>query len=136
MTTIAWDGESLAADKNIYSDNSLCGKEKKIFKSGKDWITGTGNVEDIQAFMEWYKHGEKKPKITDDFQGVVLREDGRIFEYEGGLYAVEIKTPTAWGSGWEFALASMDHGCNAKEAIKYATKRNVFTGGGVQVVKC
>ena len=38
------------------------------------------------------------------------------------------------GSGRKFALSAMDFGCGAVDAIKYAAKKDIFTGGEIQVV--
>lgn len=39
----------------------------------------------------------------------------------------------AFGSGANFALAAMDHGKSAKEAVKYAITRDIYSGGRVRV---
>ena len=39
------------------------------------------------------------------------------------------------GSGQDWALAAMDFGCNAKDAVKYAMTRDIYTGGTVKVIK-
>ncbi len=37
------------------------------------------------------------------------------------------------GSGAKFAIAAMDHGKTAKEAVEYAMTRDIYTGGKVRV---
>ena len=39
--------------------------------------------------------------------------------------------PTAWGSGWQFALSGLDLGMTAVEAVEFAMKRDLNTGGEV-----
>ncbi|WP_210772140.1 hypothetical protein [Rhodanobacter lindaniclasticus] len=43
--------------------------------------------------------------------------------------------PLAIGSGWQFAIAAMDFGKTAKQAIEYAMTRDNGTGGGVDFVR-
>jgi hypothetical protein len=38
---------------------------------------------------------------------------------------------TAIGSGDKFAIAALDFGCNAIDAVKYAATRDCYTGGNV-----
>ena len=54
--------------------------------------------------------------IDDD----IFRED--LLEYSFSV-----------GSGSEYALAALDHGKTAKEAVEYAMTRDIYTGGKVNV---
>lgn len=42
--------------------------------------------------------------------------------------------PFAIGSGRDFALAAMDMGASAKEAVEAAAKRDVYTGGTIRTL--
>lgn len=57
--------------------------------------------------------------------------------YYGDTSPVEMPRdkPLAIGSGWQFALAAMDFGKTAKQAIEYAATRDNGTGGGVDYVR-
>jgi len=44
-----------------------------------------------------------------------------------------IKYNKGLGSGRDFAIAAMDHGKSAKEAVKYAMTRDTYTGGRIRV---
>lgn len=37
------------------------------------------------------------------------------------------------GSGYQFAIAALDLGKTAKEAVNYAKTRDIYTGGRVRV---
>jgi ATP-dependent protease HslVU (ClpYQ) peptidase subunit len=37
------------------------------------------------------------------------------------------------GSGFKFAISAMDHGKSAKDAVKYAATRDIYTGGKIHV---
>lgn len=47
---------------------------------------------------------------------------------------VWVERPFAIGSGRDFALAAMDMGATAKEAVEMAAKRDVYTGGTIRTV--
>lgn len=49
------------------------------------------------------------------------------------LKELAVEFDIAWGSGEEFALAAMDFGNSAEEAVKYAMTRDTCTGGKVHV---
>ena len=50
------------------------------------------------------------------------------------FYKTRITYNDANGSGHKFALAALDHGKTAEEAVGYAATRCVYTGGAVQVI--
>jgi hypothetical protein len=52
-----------------------------------------------------------------------------------GFWIDECKFSRADGSGYKFALGAMDHGKSAKDAVKYAMTRDIYTGGKVKVIK-
>ena len=57
-------------------------------------------------------------------------EDGAPIIYterkDGVIPAYNIRTDK-----WDITLTAMDHGKSAQEAVEYAMKRDVFTGGAV-----
>jgi len=134
MTTIAWDGEFLAADGQITRDISIeTLTERKLRKINHCWIGYAGSSSLFEMFIEWFKAQDERPDIGKNFVAVVLSDKG-LFEYDDALYPIKISYNAAWGSGRDFALAALDHGATAKEAIKYASSRDVYTGGRIQVV--
>jgi len=142
MTTIAWDGKVLAADRLVSSGDTLVGYEKKLAVFDmtlcvyKGVCAGTGSVDDIAAFIHWIKKGAdhiNQPTINDeDFMGVAII-NGILMEYGRGLHGNRIKYKTAWGGGSDFAIAYMDlvEGGGAVGAVKYAATRHLGTGGEV-----
>ena len=145
MTTIAWDGETLAADTKCTDGESFFGFESKIFESedGSRAAAATGNSDECTAFIDWFLAGadvEKRPlgenqEFGDDFRGVGVEvSDGAACCYEYGklLIADEVIYRMAWGSGWQWALAAMDLDHNAVDAVTYAATRDLGTGGSVE----
>jgi len=52
----------------------------------------------------------------------------------GVPYLSGVDVPFAIGAGSDYALGAMDYGASPEEAVRGACRRNVFTGGEIQVV--
>jgi ATP-dependent protease HslVU (ClpYQ) peptidase subunit len=67
----------------------------------------------------------------------ILIRDGAAFTVytdEDGRYCeTPLEHNSSMGSGEEFALAAMDFGLSAAEAVGYAMQRDIATGGAIQV---
>lgn len=86
---------------------------------------------------------------SDDFEMIMVQrkntKDIRQHLFTGRNYASDVhafslriekvKLPIcgseAIGSGWQWAMAAMDFGASAIEAVNYAKKRNCHTGGKI-----
>jgi len=140
MTTIALNikDREIAADGRctastlIVSDN-----HNKFDKVAGCTFAVAGNVSDIEALIDAYIYGSED-KETLQAEGLVLDggEAYLVHVVEGKCIKTPITGNYAIGSGCDFALAAMDLlGCTAKEAVKYAMKRDCATGGRIRVVK-
>jgi len=138
MTTIAWDGVSLAADTQLSSADTIVGSTEKIIKLKANlWIATTGYHSETGIFKEWVLHGQPqndKPKISEEFAAFILTSKG-LFEYDFLLYPMEVTNKCAIGSGSDWAIAAMDFQCNAAAAVRYASQRDVYTNSIIQIVK-
>ena len=70
--------------------------------------------------------------------GALLIKDGEVFlvyiDGEDFRYCeVKCDCNDTLGSGGVFALAAMDFGLSASEAVGYAMQRDIYTGGAIQV---
>ena len=141
MTTIAYDGKTLAGDKQTTYGNTpvVCTKLQRIKWKGKEAILGSsGAVIDCDIVIDWIIKGEKgKPEITqDEFDLSIL-----LVNSEGVHYMTEFpkwhhmgKVKWAIGSGSNYALGAMEAGKTAKEAIEIASRLDVHTGLGVDTM--
>lgn len=157
MTTIAFDGNTLAADSQTTQENiRLSNSAVKIFTrvaQSDDWaiegkrITAfgvAGNLHaanDLRRAMETFaghKAGDPFAKgIT--FAFIAIAEDRTVFV--GGKYSdddrswvVEAQAPVAVGSGGDFAMGAMAAGATAEQAVEIAARFDVNTGGLVQAI--
>lgn len=142
MSTIAFDGKTVAADKQS-TDNSIrraCSKIKRI-PSG-ELLAGCGPHGMVNVMMAWYEAGAdltKYPVGQNDNQDwailiVINPKTGKSIEYGKHPAIMEFDAgPWAWGSGREFAMAAMHCGCDATKAINVAAHFDTNTGIGVDV---
>ena len=144
MTTIAFDGEILAADTQMYCGNFKCQDPVTKIKVVEGIAYAiTGYVAWFDAWIQWYKSGSNPHhtpmcSFNDDNQGnlIVVQKDGTGFIYSKAMpYPARIGKLDAWGSGSEFAIGAMMHGATAIEAVEIAIKANSGTDGNVISIK-
>lgn len=136
MTTIAYDGRCLAADRNTTCSGSVFRSGPKIEKVKGGYVACCGNVAQIRHFLRWYRDGMKgKVPNLDDCEAIMV-VNGEVSVWLGGeQQPCANDEKLANGSGWKWALAAMDHGKNALEAVEYAATRDNATGGGYDCVQ-
>ena len=139
MTTIAWDGKTLAADRMASVGNSKNASTKKIYAiKGGGYAATSGHAGAGELMFRWLDHGA----VIDDYPlsdpelctVIVITEDGQLLQYDGpmpvrlnaGYYAI--------GSGRDFALAAMHLGHDAKKAVEVASVLDQSTGNGIDSV--
>lgn len=145
MTTVAFDGQTMAADTLAVDNWGL--KEKTLEKiwankylliggageSGQiqTWLAGLDQLEtDLDDLIEaGYKPYAKES--NDPALLVVCRMTGRIYRHVGGRFLRSHYPQFAIGSGRDFALAAMHLGKSAREAVEVAMTFDNNTGGDV-----
>ncbi len=152
MTTLAIKDGIMCSDSQITSGETITSTETvKLFKIGTDIVGVGGSVCDSRVFVEYLEGlhlatdvrkeypsasiGDPDKPSNTDMQALVLSEDGSITAYYGFDYFNVTGTMYAMGSGRDFALAAMDAGLSAEESVQIAIKRDVYSGGDVQVMK-
>jgi ATP-dependent protease HslVU (ClpYQ) peptidase subunit len=139
MTTIAYNDKDkeIAVDSRM-TEGSLIITDKDIkFKvvNGVSFIS-CGGVSDGDTLIDVYL-GASTDKCELD-ANIIIANDCGVFcasYIENYLNVWKLNHNTAWGSGEKFALAAMDFGCSAKDAVKYAMTRDIYTGGKIRVIK-
>ena len=131
MTTVAFDGTTLAADSQI--NGSYVEYGNKIEKVGNITIACAGTVSEIALFKRWCRDRTKdKPTLTD-FSCLEIRS-GKVYYYDENLEPLTPSIPVAIGSGSDFAMGAMLAGATAKEAVKIACKLDSNSGGKIKTV--
>jgi ATP-dependent protease HslVU (ClpYQ) peptidase subunit len=135
MTTIAWDGRTLAGDGRRTADDVIVTDTAiKVHRVGNA-LVGYAGVCSLQAkFLEWVEKGGDWPFGKDpDFTGLVIRNGKAVMYLDEN--PDECPTPWAIGSGRHAALAAMRAGADAAKAVEIAKTMDVFTGGTVTAVQ-
>lgn len=142
MTTIAYDGRTLAADKRFSSGNGIF-VVTKLFRVN-DCILGLAGTSALCLEMvEWFRAGAKPealPEAQRDSEKsagmLVIRPNGVVHKYECGPYPMVMEgRQHAMGSGGDFARAAMYLGKSAAEAVLVAANFDSGTGNGVDTLE-
>lgn len=134
MTTIAWDGRTLAADRQLTTSGVRYETTKAHRLRDGSLFASCGSLENNVAVRTWLNDGGDKPIIDkdDDYDGVLIKPDGTAWILSKKLYFIAIESPCyATGSGRDFALIAMRMGKTAREAVELAAELCIFTGMGV-----
>lgn len=140
MTTIAWDGKTLAGDKQT-TDVDMRMRTTKVVRIGNLLVGGSGNAGRIRAMHEWIANG-RKPEALPSFQNsdsdsvkLLVVDQGQLFMYDVGHCPIPIENPFyAVGSGRDFAMAAMHLGLSAADAVKVSAAFDVGTSPEVDVI--
>ncbi len=139
MTTAAFDGICLAADRQRNAPNGKTAVSKIRLNVGKyAAFTAAGQEWAIEEVADWLSKGAKPSKrpTFDGDDAVHCLMVGK----DGNAYAITGKRPTIWpildkyaaiGSGGDYALGAMAAGKNSIEAVEIASMFCRNTGLGV-----
>lgn len=138
MTTIAFDGRTMAADKRSVYDGCIH-IVTKIFRAGDCLVGGSGEFAFILAMVEWARLGRDPAQFPasqrdkNDWQPtMVVEPNGRILLYERTPHPIQWERRFgAIGSGKQYAMAAMLLGYTAREAIDVAAQLDPGTGNGI-----
>jgi hypothetical protein len=142
MTTIAYRAGVLAGDGRETMQNDehtswykLTDKCVKVFKLKDGRLFGGAHgSEDIVRLHQALIKNQPPPKL-EDIAGLLVDLRGRVWLYEGNIWQPVKQKYYAIGSGGEFALAAMDAGAGAVEAVRIAIGRDLWSGGKVTYVR-
>lgn len=146
MTVLAWDGTSLAADKQATEGNTrhLTTKIKRIDKGRfKGYLVGgSGMTSQVNHMIAWFELGaepETFPKYQDhdefSAQLLAISPDKVVLRFDiNPLPCVFHDTHYALGNGREVALGALAMGATAQQAVEIASKMCEGCGMGVDVL--
>lgn len=140
MTTIAFDGKTLAADK-MASCNGVSRTVTKLFRVGAALVAGSGDADHVAEMVAWLKAGADPatfpaPQRTSDYADMLMiGPDGSIWKYERTPYPIRFEDKHfACGSGRDFALAALTLGCDARDAVAVACQLDLNSGLGIDAI--
>lgn len=142
MTVIAWDGKTLAADKQC-TNAGYPTKVVKIFRVQGGIVGFAGNASHAHALLKWFEEGRdqnKWPKSQSDTaaDAIFVDDTGKAFLYDGlnGPFAQPVYDKfAALGCGRDFALAAMFLGKGAFDAVQVACALDIHCGKGIDILE-
>ena len=144
MTTIAYDGKTLVSDSRSSIGDTIYEEDaQKIFTNvGPFAVVGiAGSYQDATDIMKTiteFTRVDHIRSIPSDELGecalLGITYEGELWSYAGDASCqLREDMPFAVGSGGPYALAAMDLGLSAEDAVKYASTRDMFTNDRTQV---
>jgi ATP-dependent protease HslVU (ClpYQ) peptidase subunit len=140
MTCIAWDGRTLAADKQATNHDCRNNVVTKVFKWNGHLLGIAGHGDLAYEMLDWFKAGCVKadfPEPDSDHYAtlMVITPEKKILMYTGRATPVPYEQEfNAIGSGRDYALAAMHLGYDAKKAVAVACHFDVNCGNGIDTV--
>lgn len=151
MTTIAWDGSTLASDSQSTAGDAICSlREQKIFlpPEGEEWMVNGERVIAVGFSGDCGVEYEALNLMRDNLHyatsllpdssfgalAVVGRDHAYLISKDSGKVNASISLqvdPYAMGSGGMIARAAMRCGKSAIEAVHVAIEMDVYSGGTV-----
>lgn len=133
MTTVAFDGKTLAAD--THSETSVNMKIHKLHRlASGDLFAAAGSVQEILTVLAWLNGGEK-PGSLENFEGLIITKTGAERLGERLMRVPCLEPFCAIGSGAHFALAAMACGRSAVEAVRVAARFDPGTQGCIDTLR-
>ncbi|MDE2468427.1 MAG: hypothetical protein KGL35_06715 [Bradyrhizobium sp.] len=141
MTTVAWDGKMLAADRRATSQGMAYEVCKLHRTPDGRLLAGAGYAGLIGRMFAWLDNPERdwnaRPaeQASDDYVFIIEITTAAEIRLHG-RYGEETTTSpfTASGSGRDYAMAAMACGKTAAEAVEIAARFDIGTGGGVDTL--
>lgn len=135
MTTIVYHHKTktVAVDSRVTAGNNIISDtENKIHKASGKTFALCGTNADIGVYLNDI---ENPPKDLD-VAGVII-DGGKAYGmcFDCDFVKWELTHDQGFGSGHQYAIAALDFGKSAKEAVKYAATKDCKTGGRIRVVK-
>lgn len=139
MTTVAYHhcDRQVAVDGRVTAGNFILTDEgDKTVKIGDRLFVFCGALADYPRFASECVNGKASDWQTDVAALMIMRGRCYLCTLEDGRYIVsELEHNDAIGSGAAYAVAAMDFGQTARQAIRYAASRNCKTGGKIKTFK-
>jgi ATP-dependent protease HslVU (ClpYQ) peptidase subunit len=138
MTTVAFDGTTLAADSQSTTGN-IRGHATKIAKNKAGFlVAGSGSYAVVKVWINWVLAGmpaESQPTNADESSIIIVDPRGHATLFAEIAVAQPMpRKQWALGSGGDLAMGAMAAGADARTAVKIACKLDVYSGGRIVVL--
>lgn len=137
MTTIVYHRGILAADSMVTAGGRRFGFKTKIAKRKSLLAAACGSSPICRKFIDWFRAGMKgnapSMKFDDDISAsaVIFTGDFRFVTFDiEGVNEIDAEFFVS-GSGSRFALGALEAGLHPADAVRVATKHDLYTGGDI-----
>jgi hypothetical protein len=131
MTTIAYDGKTLAVDSQATAGSTVFGEANKLFPldDGR-YAAFAGCLSVFPEVVAWLNGEGEMPELNDEepFGGIIVSPDGSALEITKNMRIFPASIPWSGGSGEVIAFAAMHSGKTAEEAVELACTLDIYTG--------
>jgi ATP-dependent protease HslVU (ClpYQ) peptidase subunit len=138
VTTVAWDGQTLAADRLITEGGHVAAHVVKIRRCADGRLIGAaGELDAITALLDWLEAGGDRPAFLANKQAAEALEitpRGQVWNHLQYGRTLLVPGPQAIGSGAPYARAAMALGASADKAVRIAAQFDTCTGGRVDAL--
>lgn len=152
MTTVAWDGRTLASDSQASAGDAVCTlREQKLFypRDNEEWVVNgerilaigysgdCGAEFEVQDLMRSGLTYASTFNPKSEFSALAVAGAGRVWIISKGTdnahASISLQLdPYAIGSGGMIARTAMRCGKHAIDAVQVAIEMDVYSGGKVQ----
>ena len=130
MTTIAWDGKTVAADGQMTSGDRVIHQDfpKVLRLSNGALMAGAGAPEDLGRFYTWFEEGcEGYVKLSKNTEILYVDKHGARSYVGNTGCSVEVQAPYGMGTGGPVAVGAMLAGKSAAQAVRIAAQVDIYT---------
>lgn len=137
MTTIVWHQEGILATDRMAVSDGIASKCQKLFTLDHYAIAVSGTLSCGPAFVRWFNHLTGDCPLDDDTIVYVMDlNTGQCDEFDSNGVGISLNPPFASsGTGSGIALGVLEMGGTPQQAIEIASKYDVNTGLGVDLIK-
>lgn len=143
MTTIAWDGRSVAADgKAVTGNGNVVTLDVVKLAHYSDCVYAVSGAHFLfEELIEWHRCGARRdavPSADSEHPWYFLVFQGRWVNMTDntmhGRWDKTARAPWAWGSGADLAIGAMLAGKTARQAVEIASQVDNCTGGTISEI--
>lgn len=142
MTVIAWDGHTLAADRQSGDQWTKFGRMTKIRLLRGHLVGAAGNSAQCRTMMKWFADGARaadfpaSQRTEASATMLVITPRGVVHLYESTPDPIEFGgSYYAIGCGKEAAAAVLELGLGSLEAVRIASIVCAGCGGGIDTLQ-
>ena len=143
MSVVAWDGKTLAADKQATNSGLrvTTTKLRRLKDHNSDTVIAwTGDQDHGETVALWYSRGAipadwpECQKDRDAWARLIVASPSGAFFFERQPVPIKVEDKfAAWGSGRDYALGALACGKSARQAVEVACRFDSGCGMGIDL---